>query len=96
MVTIPSATFSSTDLVRASLSRKRSADRLSSPDLRNSSTKTLAFARRMSGTIGAKMKSTAPLWYAVGICASSAACAVMKMIGVCSDSRRMRTNLAVS
>ena len=37
----------------------------SSRDLRNSSTKIETFARRMSGTIGAKMKSTAPLAYAV-------------------------------
>ena len=64
--------------------------------MRNSSTKIETFARRMSGTIGAEMKSTAPLAYAARILASSVECAVMKMIGVCSYSARIRIRLAVS
>ena len=50
----------------------------------------------MSAPIGAKMKSTAPLAYAIGIFVSSITCAVMKMIGVCSESLRVRISRAVS
>ena len=45
-------------------------------------------ARRTSGRIGVKMKSTAPLAYAVAISASSPPNAVTKTIGVRSDCSR--------
>ena len=55
-------------------------------DCRKRSTKAETLARRMSATIGVKMKSTAPLAYAVAVSVSSRPKAVTKMIGVCSDS----------
>jgi hypothetical protein len=56
----------------------------------------VTFARRMSGTIGAKMKSTAPLAYASATWASLRSCDVTKMIGVCRESSRRRIMRAVS
>ena len=50
----------------------------------------------MSARIGAKMKSTAPLAYALPVSVSSSPNAVMKMIGVSSDCIRWRISFAVS
>ena len=44
-------------------------------DFRKRSAKIETFARRLPGTSGANMKSTAPLAYAIGSWASSRACA---------------------
>ena len=102
-VTIASATFCSTARARTSLSRNAalsavidSSERCSCWDCTKRSTKAETLARSTSARIGAKMKSTAPLAYAVAVSVSSRPKAVRKMIGVSSDWLRCRISLAVS
>ena len=102
-VTIPSATFCSTARARTSLSRSAALSAVidatepwSSADCTNRSTKVDTLARSSSARIGAKMKSTAPLAYAVAVSVSSRPYAVRKMIGVSSDWLRWRISAAVS
>ncbi len=102
-MTIPSATFCSTARARTSLSRSaalsaviESSEPLSSWACTNRSTKVDTLARSTSASSGAKMKSTAPLAYAVAVSVSSRPYAVRKMIGVSSDCWRCRIRLAVS
>jgi hypothetical protein len=100
---IPSATLSSTACVSSSLSRKAelssvidASDRCSSWDWVKRSTNAVTFARSISGRTGVKMKSTAPLAYALAASPFSDPLAVTKMIGVRPPRICVRHSLAVS
>ena len=73
-----------------------STEACSSADCTNRSTKVDTLARSSAARIGAKMKSTAPLAYAVAVSVSSRPNAVRKMIGVSFDRLRCRISAAVS